>query len=78
MIKLQSQACFTPTGFLTLYKECSCFTVIIDFLNLYIDFAFLSSGLSLFHSPIQYIKIVFLKVFARDGIALNFPADIDH
>ena len=40
---------FTPIRSWTLHKEFSSFSVIIDFLNLYIDFAFLTSGLSLFH-----------------------------
>ena len=44
----------------------------------YIDFAFAASGLSLFHSSIQYGKNVFLKLFVHDGIAFTFQADIDY
>ena len=68
---------FTPRGSWTLYQEFSCFTLKIDFFNLYIDFAFLTSGLSLFYSSIQYGKNVFLKLFVCDRITFNFPADID-
>ena len=31
------------------YKKFSTLSILIDFLNLYIDLAFLTSGLSLFH-----------------------------
>ena len=68
---------FTPIGSRTLYKEFSSFSVIIDFLNLYIDYAFLISGLSLFHSSIQYGKNVLLKLFILDGIHFNLPDDTD-
>ena len=44
----------------------------------YIDFVFATSGLSLFHSSIQYGKNVFLKLFVHDGIAFIFQADIDY
>ena len=68
---------FTPIGSWTLYKVFSRFAVIIDFLNLYIDFAYLTSGLSLFHSSIQYAKNVLLKFFVLDGIHFNLPDDTD-
>ena len=68
---------FTPIGSWALYKEFSSFSVIIDFLNLYIDFAFLISGLSLFHSSIQNGKNVLLKLFVLDGIHFNLPDDTD-
>ena len=66
---------FTPTGSWTLYREFSSFSVTTDFLNLYIDFAFMISGLSLFHSSIQYEKNVLLKLFVLDGIHFNLPDD---
>ena len=49
----------------------------MDFLNLYIDFAFLISGLSLFYSSIQCGKNVLLKLFVLDGIHFNLPDDTD-
>ena len=61
---------FTPIGSWTLYKE-------FHFLNLYIDFAFPISGLSLFHSSIQSRKKVLLKLFVLDGIHFNLPDDTD-
>ena len=51
--------------------------VINRIFNLYIDFASLTSGLSLFHLLIQYRKNNFLKLFAHDRISFSFPADID-
>ena len=33
------------------------------------------SGLSLFHSSIQYEKNVLLKLFVLDGIRFNLPDD---
>ena len=68
---------FTPIGSLTLYKEFSSFSVIIAFLNLDIDFAFLIFGLSLFHSSIQYGENVLLKLFVLNGIHFNLPDDTD-
>ena len=41
------------------------------------DFAFLISGLSLFHSSIKYGKNVLLKLFVLDGIHFNLPVDTD-
>ena len=40
---------FSPRGSWALYKKFSSLSILIDFLNLYIDLAFLTSGLSLFH-----------------------------
>ena len=67
----------TPIVSWTLNKEFSSFSVTIDFLNVYIDFAFLISGLSLFHSSIQYGKSVLLKLFVLDNIHFNLPDDTD-
>ena len=60
-----------------LFKEFSFITVIIGFLRLYINFAFLTSGLSLIHKSIEYSKNVFLRIFVSDGIALKFLPDVD-
>ena len=79
MGKLQSQCdnnC-TPIRSWTLHKEFSSFSVIVDFLNLYIGFAFLISGLSLFHTSIQYGKNVLPKLFVLDGIYFNLPDHTD-
>ena len=68
---------FTTTVSWTLYKEFLSLSVLIDCFNLYIDFSFLTSGLSFFHSSIQKGKKAFLKVFDRDGRCFNFPTDTD-
>ena len=47
------------------------------FLNFCVDFALLTSGLSLFHSSIQQGKKAFLMLFDRDGTGFNFLADTD-
>ena len=65
---------FTSVGSSALYKKLSSFSVIIDFLNLFIGFAFLISG---FHSSIQYGKNGLLKLFVLDGIHFNLPDDTD-
>ena len=67
----------TPIELWTLYKEFSSLSVRMDFLNLYIDFAFLISELSLFHSSIQYGKKMLLKLLVLDGIHLNLLDDTD-
>ena len=50
---LKQDSNFTPRGSWILCKEFSSLSILIDFLNLHIVFAFLTSGLSLFHSSIQ-------------------------
>ena len=53
----------TPRGSWALCKEFSSFSILIDVLNLCIDFPFLNSGLSLVRSSIQSEKKSFLKRF---------------
>ena len=67
----------TPIRSWTLCKEFSSFWVLTDFLNLYIDFAFLISELSLFHSSIQYGTNVLLKLFVLDDIHFKLLDDTD-
>ena len=59
-------------------KEFSFFSVIIIFLKTPICLAFLTSGLRLFHSFIQYAKNVFLNVFDLEvmGFIIVVNADI--
>ena len=59
-------------------REKGIFSVIIIFLKTPICLAFLTSGLSLFHSFIQYGKNVFLKVFDLEemGFILVVHADL--
>ena len=59
------------------YKKFSSLLFLIDFLNFYIDFTFLISLVSLFHSSIQYGEIVELKLFVPDGTHLKLPDDND-
>ena len=68
---------FTLVGSWTLYKEFSSLWVIINFLNLNIDFAFLISKLSLFLWLIQHGKNALLKPFVLHGICFNLPDDTD-
>ena len=69
---LKRDSNFTPRGSWTLYKEFSSFSIFIDFLNLYIDFAIEV------YSIYQYSKEkIFLKLFNRDGRGFNIPADTD-
>ena len=68
---------FTLVGSWTLYKEFSSLWVIINFLNLNIDFAFLISKLSLFLWLIQYGKNALLKPFVLHGTRFNLPDDTD-
>ena len=68
---------YNRIGSLTLCKEFSSFSVIIEFLNLYVDFRFLIPGLSLFHTSVQYGTNVLLKLFVLDGIHFDLPDDTD-
>ena len=56
---LKRDSNFTPRGSLILYKEFLSFSILIDFLSLYIDFAFPAPRLSLFHSLIQQERKAF-------------------
>ena len=60
-----------------LFKEFSFITVISGFLRLYINFAFLTSGLSLIDKSIEYSKNVSFRIFVCDGIALNYLPVVD-
>ena len=53
------------------------FLLIIEFLKILSDLAFLNSTLSLFHSFMQYGKNVFLKDFVPDRIDFIIEADAD-
>ena len=68
---------FTPIGSGILQKKFSSFSVIINFFILYVDFAFLFSGLGSFHSSMQYGKNVLLKLFLFNGKHFNLPDNTD-
>ena len=56
---------------------CSCKWLSFNLKSVIVDFALLTSGLSLFHSSIQQGKKAFLMLFDRDGTGFNFLADTD-
>ena len=58
-------------------KIISFFSLKIEFLKILSDLAFLISTLRLFHSFIQYGKIVFLKDFVLNGTDFIIEADAD-